>query len=442
VTAHDVVYSFTRFLKPANPLSVAEIFRHIQGAKDFMAGKIQGVEGLKVLDRYTLQIVLNEPFAPSLVVLWLAYAAIVPQDEVEKQRDHFGRSPVGTGPFKFVRWTPNQEIVLEANDHYYEGRPFLDAVVFKIFVGIKLEEAFAEFLKGNLEETIIPSGKIDEVSTDPAYRKYQLFRNPMLNLIYIGFNTRLAPFDDQRVRQAFNYAVNTEAIVKEITKRGNLVAHGPLPPGMPGHGPDLLGYAYDPVKARRLLADAGYPGGTGFPVVQLWSVDKTESTKAELTAYQQYLAEFGVKVEIHFAPNWPTYKKLLEQGKLPMFRLAWYADIPDPDNFLPPLLHSKSPTNRTFYYNPMVDRLLEQARQELDYTQRITLYREVERIVHDDTPWILQHQSVLNHLYQPYVQGVEINYLGKREIPLKKVWFQKNLVEAPTGAASTDKLSP
>jgi ABC-type transport system substrate-binding protein len=90
----------------------------------------------------------------------------------------------------------------------------------------------------------------------------------------------------------------------------------------------------------------------------------------------------------------------------------------------------------------MVDRLLEQARQELDYTQRITLYREVERIVHDDTPWILQHQSVLNHLYQPYVQGVEINYLGKREIPLKKVWFQKNLVEAPTGAASTDKLSP
>jgi peptide/nickel transport system substrate-binding protein/oligopeptide transport system substrate-binding protein len=442
MTAHDIAYSFTRLLDPVQPLPAAELFRYIQGAKKSMQEKPQSVEGLRVLDRYTLQIVLDKPLAPSLVVLGLAHAAIVPQDEVEKQGKHFGHAPVGTGPFKFVQWTPNQEIVLEANDQYYEGRPFLDTVVFKIFSGVKLEETFAEFLKGNLEETIIPSNKIEEVSGDPAYQKYQRFYNPMLNLIYIGFNTRVSPFDDRRVRQAFNYAVNTEAIVKEVTKRGSLVAHGALPPGMPGYDPNLPGYAYDPSKARRLLAEAGYPGGTGFPKVQLWSAHKAESTKAELAAYQKYLADLGVKVEVHFAPNWPAYKEMLEQGKLPMFYLAWFADIPDPDNFLSPLLYSASPTNRTFYHNPRVDRLLEQARQELDYTKRIVLYREVEGIVHDDAPWIPQHHDVVDYLYQPYVQGVEINYLGKRVIPLKKVWFQKNLVEAPTGATSTDKPSP
>jgi peptide/nickel transport system substrate-binding protein/oligopeptide transport system substrate-binding protein len=177
-------------------------------------------------------------------------------------------------------------------------------------------------------------------------------------------------------------------------------------------------------------------------VVQLWSVSQAASTKAGLAAYQQYLADIGVQVEVHFAANWPAYKKMLEEGKLPMFLLAWFADIPDPDNILSPLLHSASPTNRTFYRNARVDRLLEQARQELDYTQRIALYREVERLVRDDAPWIPQHHDVLDYLYQPYVQGVEINSLGKRAIPLKKVWLQKSGVEHRTGAVTPMKPSP
>jgi peptide/nickel transport system substrate-binding protein/oligopeptide transport system substrate-binding protein len=315
VTAHDVVYSFTRLLGPAKPLSARELFRHIRGAEAFGQGKTSGVEGLKVLNRYTLQIVLDEPLAPSLVVLGLAHADIVPQDEVERQGQRFGQAPVGTGPFKFVRWTPHQEIVLEANDAYYEGRPFLDTVVFRIFSGVKLEETFAEFLKGHLEETLIPSSKTDDVNADPAYQQYVRLTEPMLNLIYIGFNTRLRPFDDRRVRQAFNHAVNTTAIVKDIIKRGSLVAHGALPPGMPAYDPALQGYGYDPAKARRLLAEAGYPQGVGFPVVQLWSVSQAASTKAGLAAYRQYLADIGVQVEVHFAANWPAYKKMLEEGK-------------------------------------------------------------------------------------------------------------------------------
>jgi peptide/nickel transport system substrate-binding protein/oligopeptide transport system substrate-binding protein len=429
VTAHDVVYSFTRLLNPQQPLPVTELFRRIQGAKEFMQGKTHHVERLKAVDRYTFQIVLEEPLASLLAVLGLYNTMVVPREEVEKPGGHFGRAPVGTGPFKFVRWEPNQEIVLAANDQYYEGRPFLDTVVFKIRVGSKMEEMFAEFLQGNLEETIIPGGKTEEVRTDPKYRQYQRVHKPTLILLYFGFNTRVKPFDDRRVRQAFNYAVNKEAIVREITQRGSLPATGALPPGMPGHDPDLQGYDYQPEKAKRLLAEAGYPDGVGFPVVQLWSNETAESTKAELAAYQRYLAEVGVQVEIRFAPDWPAYTAMLEQGTLSMFRLVWTADIPDPDNMLSPLLHSTSATNRTFYRHPLVDQLLEQAREKLPYAQRTALYREVERLVLEDAPWIPQHYSVFEYLYQPYVQGVEVSLLGKRVIPLKKIWLKQRLAE-------------
>jgi peptide/nickel transport system substrate-binding protein/oligopeptide transport system substrate-binding protein len=371
-----------------------------------------------------------------LLLLALAYAYVVPQEEVVRQGEHFGRAPVGTGPFQFVRWEPNKEIVLEANDQYYEGRPFLDRLVYKIAVGSRLEEWFAEFLQGNLEEAVIPGNKTAEVRTNPAYRQYQRVHRPALSLIYIGFNTQRKPFDDTRVRQAFNYAVNKEAIVREITHMGSLPATGVLPPGLLGYDPAFQGSPYDPAQAKRLLAEAGYPSGAGFPVVQLWTNHKAESTKAELAAYQRYLADIGVQVDIHFAPDWPTYQSMLEQGKLSMFRLAWRADIPDPDNVLSPLLHSASLTNRTFYRNPQVDQLLEQARKELNDVQRAVLYRRVERLVMDDAPWIPQHYEAFEYLYQPYVHGIEANLLGKRAIPMKDIWLNKSVPEGAMGTAS------
>jgi peptide/nickel transport system substrate-binding protein len=432
VTAHDVVYSLTRLLDPKRPGPVTELFQHIEGAEDFILGKTQRARGLKAVDRYTFQMVLEKPLAPILAALGLPNTAIVPQEEVERLGDGFGRAPVGTGPFKFVRWEPSQEIVLETNKDYYEGRPFLDAVVFKIVVGSKLEQRFTEFLKGNLEEAIVPGGKTEEVRSDPQYQRYQRFRKPTLNFLYIGFNTQLKPFNDRRVRQAFNYAVNTEAIVREITKMGALPATGALPPGMPGYDPNVQGYNYHPEKAKQLLAEAGYPDGAGFPVVQLWSVHQAETTKAELAAYQRYLADLGVKVEIYYAPDWSAYKAMLQQGKLQMFRLLRYADIPDPDNFLAPMLHSASPTNYTFYRNSQVDRLLEQARGKIDDAQRIMLYREVERLITDDPPWIAQNYHVFEYLYQPYVHGVEVSLLGNRAIPLKNVWFKTRSAEGFT----------
>jgi len=427
VTAEDFVYSFTRLLDAKKPGPLTEFLRRIKGANDFMQGTSPSVQGLKAVDRYTLQIALDEPFAPLLAVLGMANAAVVPREEVEGKEEHFGRAPVGTGPFKLERWEPDKEIVLQANDRYYEGRPFLDTVVFKI--GATFEEMFDEFLQGKLEDTLIPSAKTEEVRIDPKYHQSQRFRKPTLSLLYIGFNTRLKPFDDARVRRAFKFAVNKEKIVHEITRMGSIPATGVLPPGMPGHDPDLKMYYYDPDKAKQLLAQAGYPDGAGFPVVQLWTSSKAESTKAELAAYQEYLAKIGVKVEIHVEPDWPTYVRMLDEGKLPMFRLSWSAVIPDPDDFLSRQLHSGAPNNWSFYQNPAVDHLLEQARAELDYKRRIALYHEVERLIMEDAPWINQHYHVFERLYQPYVNGVEISFLGDWAIPMKKIWLKKSPAE-------------
>jgi peptide/nickel transport system substrate-binding protein/oligopeptide transport system substrate-binding protein len=432
VTADDFVYSFTRQLDAKKPGRLTEFLRRIKGANDFMQGTTHRVEGLKAVTPSTLQIELDEPFAPLLAVLGLGNAAVVPREEVERQKEQFGRSPVGTGPFKLVRWEQDKEIVLEANDRYYEGRPFLDKVMFK--VGGTFEEMFAEFLEGRLEETLIPSARTDEVRIDPRYRQYQKVRKPTLGLLYIGFNTQLKPFDDVRVRQAFSYAVNREKIVREITRMGSIPASVVLPPGMPGHDPDLKMYYYDPDKAKRLLAEAGYPDGAGFPVVQLWMASKTEATHAELAAYQEYLAKIGVKVEIRSESDWPTYVSMLNEGKLPMFRLSWTARIPDPDDFLSPQLHSTGANNWAFYRNPQVDQLLDQARKELNYAQRIALYRDVERIVKEDAPWITQHYNVFERLYQPYVNGVEVSFLGDWAIPMKKIWLKKSPTEGTVGA--------
>jgi len=124
-----------------------------------------------------------------------------------------------------------------------------------------------------------------------------------------------------------------------------------------------------------------------------------------------------------------------------MFRLVRYADIPDADNFLAPMLHSTSPTTYTFYRNPQLDRLLEQARGEVNDAQRLAVYREVERLVMDDPPWIAQNYYAFEYLYQPYVQGVEVSLLGSRAIPLKKIWFKKDRIYGSMGATIQGQAS-
>ncbi|UCE05134.1 MAG: ABC transporter substrate-binding protein, partial [bacterium] len=211
VTAEDFVFSITRILNPETHSPVASLFLNIKGAKVFHEGQCSEVEGLKILDRYTIQIQLDEPFAPFLSILAMANAKVIPK---ELAGPNFSQHPVGTGPFKFSSWKDGKEIILTVNENYFLGRPYLDTLNFQIYPNIVWEKIFDDFERGFLDQSIIPSNKYNLIITDPQYQKnYKLVSKPTLNLVYVGINCKIKPLDDVRIRQALSLAVDTEKIV-------------------------------------------------------------------------------------------------------------------------------------------------------------------------------------------------------------------------------------
>jgi peptide/nickel transport system substrate-binding protein/oligopeptide transport system substrate-binding protein len=422
VTAKDFIFSFSRILSPDTRSPVASFFLNIEGAGAYNAGKAHTVTGLISPDPYTLEIKLEQPFAPFLSILAMANAKVVP---LEAMGASFIKYPVGTGPFCFKSWKPGREIVLTANENYYGGRPFLDSLRFRIYPNIEWERIFEDFEKGLLDQSIIPSSEYDVITSDALYtQKYKFVSKPTLNLVYVGMNVTVAPFHDARVRRAICYALNTPKIVADITKRGSVPAKGVLPPGVAGFNPELRGYSYDVERARDLLKEAGYPGGEGIPPVEIWTVSKSESVQKELQAYQRYLEEIGIELVPKVAKNWADFVKRINEKKAPMYYAAWYADYPDPDNFLYVLFHSRSKTNRMGYRNAEVDELLEKARRETDYMARVQLYREIEKVVLREAPVVCQHVNSFSYLFQPWVKGVEVSFLGAAYIPFSRVWLE------------------
>src|SRR5438093_1404615 len=192
----------------------------------------------------------------------------------------------------------------------------------------------------------------------------QYIKRPMISLRFYGFNTRIKPLDDRRVRQALNYAIDRDAILQAVHLGRYALARGILPPGTQGFNPRLGSYGYDPDRARDLLARAGYPEGRRLPPIAVWSSVKRDEIVRELDEIRRYFAAVGVTIEVHHLTDWPAFSRQLDEGRLPMFLYGWYADVPDPDNFLFKLFHSNSPRNFFGYANPTVDHLLVPARAD------------------------------------------------------------------------------
>jgi peptide/nickel transport system substrate-binding protein/oligopeptide transport system substrate-binding protein len=422
VSADDVVFSITRILDPKTRSGAADLFMNIKGARDFREGRAKAVSGLVAVDARTVQIALEEALAPFVAVLAVGHAKIVPRDVVERLGDDFGTRPVGTGPFRFERWERGKEIVLAANPEYFGGAPRLSRLVYRIFLGEQFDAMYAEFVKGNLEDAPVPPREQRTTARDP---RYIYVKRPMISVRIYGFNTRLRPLDDRRVRRALLYAVNREAIIDEVFLGRFTPAHGILPPGTQGFNPRLRGYPHDPQRARALLAEAGYPNGRGLPPIAIWSSVKHEGIIREYEQIKRYLDAVGVQTEIHYLTDWPSYSRALDEGKLPMFVYAWYADVPDPDNFLFKLFHSTSPRNLFRYANPVVDELLAAARSAREIQRRIELYQAAEQAVLDDAPVMPMMHHTYERLFQPYVRSVEVSGLGDPYIPFRKIWLER-----------------
>jgi oligopeptide transport system substrate-binding protein len=428
VVAADVVYSLSRLLDPAVGSPRPWFLDKVQGAEAFRSGTTKSLDSIKAIDRHSVQITLAEAFAPFISILGLPHLTIVPKEEIERAGPDFARSPLGTGPFRFVQWKRGEEIVLEANAQYFRGRPFLDRVRFVIFPGTNESAMIQAFERGELEDSPIPPEKRQAFLQSNTY---QVIRKPTLSLLVIGFNVERPPLDRRKIRQSFNYAIDKVQVNEEVQGGRYVVARGILPPGMPGYTPEIQGYDYAPAKAKDLLAQAGHPAGSNLAPMTLSSSAKSVEAQREFQTIQQNLAAIGIKVNRKQFESWPTFRQALLRGEAELFRFSQYADYPDPDNIFYPLFHSTSETNFFRYRNQLVDDLLDKARRETNDLQRANLYREVEQIILHDAPAAILLHYTFEQVFQPYVEGVEISALGDPYIALRKVRL-KNI--SPTGA--------
>lgn len=420
LTSEDVVYSLTRLLDPRLRSGAAEQFAVIRGAREFREGKVSRVEGLRAIDRYTVEVSLTEAFTPFVSVLAVGHAKIVPKDLAEAQGEAFGTQPVGTGPYKFSHWERGKEIALVANGDYFGGAPQLARVLYRIFPGESSDQICREFEQGNLEESPVPPvcrGKVGD-------SRYLHVQRPTFSVRFYGFNTRFKPLSDERIRMAITHALDRERILQEIFAGRFQAARSILPPGMPGHNPSIKTPPHDLARARALLRAAGYPEGKGIPVIPIWSSVRSPRIESELAAIKTQLHAIGIHAETNFETDWPVFSKRLVEGRLPMFLYAWHAELPDPDSFLFQLFHSKSPRNPTGYANPVVDALLVQARREKDILRRKEIYQRAEPLILEDAPVIPVWHYAYERLFQGYVRNVEVSGLGEAYIPLRKIWLE------------------
>lgn len=420
LTSDDVVFSLSRILDPKFQSGAADLFSSIEGAQEFRAGRAPTVSGLQAPDRYTVRVTLREASTPFVSVLALGHAKIVPRDVVEKQGDAFGQHPVGTGPFTFVRWERRKEIVLSANRDYFEGPPRLARVVYRIFPGELSDVMCRDFDRGELDESPVPPVCRSKVND----ARYQYVRRVTFSVRFYGLQTRMKPMSDVRVRRAIAHAIDRNTLLEDVFTGRFQPASGILPLGLPGYNPNLKPLGYAPARARELLREAGYPEGRGLPTIVFWSGARSERLERELDTVSRQLGAVGIRTETRYETDWPTFSRQVNEGKLPMFIYAWYADVPDPDNFLFRLFYSRSPRNLTGYSNSVVDTLLVQARGEKELARRMDLYRRAEQTILDDAPIIPIWHYPFERLFQGYVRSVEVNGLGDPYIPLRKIWLE------------------
>lgn len=384
VDAEAIKFNFDRALDERHPFFDATL-RSI----NFSLVGYRVIKETRVVDRYTFQLVLTEPFPSLLRNLATRTTGIVSPTAMRRLgKDRFALAPVGSGPFKFVEQERGVKAVLERNPDYWGGAPLLDRVIIRPIVEAASRVA------------ALMAGEVDVMVVIPPDSVHQLRFNRSIQVAFAGpphiwfwmLNCRATPTRDRRVRQALNYAVNREGLVKDILRNTATVARGPFPPGNPGYAKDnVAGYTYDPARARRLLAEAGFP--QGFEMKCFYPASGTGMmVPTPMNEYiQANLRDVGVRVSFDVL----EFGAFIAKARLGLddetaaLQTSWSSN--DPwwlESMFHSDLHPPKGNVRTWYKNPEVDRLLDQARRELNETRRLQLYRQAEKIIVDDAPWI------------------------------------------------------
>ena len=399
--ADSVKFSIERQINPEHPFNKLGKYPFA----NFFFGNVKAVE---VIDPSTVDFILKEPRASFLTILTSAAASIVSPTAVKKFGADYALTPVGTGPFKFTSWERGQRVVLEKNPAYWKFPVKIDRVVYRPIV--EDQARLTELLTGALD--LIVGTPPDYVGQLENHAKVSLLRQVGSHVWYLGINNGKKPFEDKRVRQALNYAVNKDAIVRDVLKGTGAVSAGPVLPKTWGAEPGLKPFPYDPDRAKKLLAEAGYPNGFSTTLWAPESGSGMQSPVAMSTVIQSNLKAVGVSATIQ-TMEWGAFLAKLRTKEQDLFALSWMAGNEDPDMVMYPLLHSSQWTpggpNRALYKNPRFDEVLHQARVTTDQAKRAELYREAQRILHDDPPWIFIDHEVQIAAFAKRVQGFKLH---------------------------------
>jgi peptide/nickel transport system substrate-binding protein/oligopeptide transport system substrate-binding protein len=417
VTAEDVRFSFERVLDPESQCERPWVLTPLRGASAFREGRADRVAGIRVEDERTVVLEIEEPFTPFLAQLTMAPASIVPRELVARDPQAFSAAPVGSGPFRFVRWARDVEIELEAFDGAWDGRPGIDRLRFVILPNVNV--AYQAFRAGEIELlNQLPTGALSEARRE---RPQGLRVWTVLSTRYLGMNLAGPPFSDNRpLRQALNYAVNREALCRDVLQNLAEPASGVVPSALLPVRPE--GYAYDPDRARTLLVQAGFPEGKGLPELELWyNASQEEARIWQVVASD--LAAIGVHTRL-VALEWGAFLSAIRAGRAPLFRGSWVGDYADPHNFLFVLLHSGNAGpegNYARFGDPEFDRLVEAAGSESDPVRRGELYVMAEARAVAEAPWVFLFHPRDEVLIAPGWAGLEHSILGDWAIPLERV---------------------
>jgi peptide/nickel transport system substrate-binding protein len=390
LTSKDVVYTFGSFLDP-----------------NFVSAKkaaYQMMESVRALDAYTVEFKLKEPSGsfPTQLVLH-----VVPDGAGDSLRTF----PIGTGPYRFVRYVPDEQVELTAYEGYWDGLPQNTGVVLRIIPDETMRAL--ELRKGAADMSV------NDVPPDIAFelerrRELKLVEAEGVDYTYIGLNLRDPVLADKRVRQAIAYAVDREAIVKYLRRGLATPAVGVLAPIAWAFEPDVPRFDYDVEKAMQLLDEAGYhdPDGTGpLPRVRLSLKTSTdEFYRLQATVIQQDLRKVGIDVDVR-SYEFATFYADVLSGNVQMYTLQWVG-VTDPD-MLRRVFHSAqvppSGFNRMYYKNPEVDRLLDLATSASSDEERRKYYGDVQKIVAEDVPYVSLWYKTNVAVMRPNVSGLRLS---------------------------------
>jgi oligopeptide transport system substrate-binding protein len=400
ITTDDLIYSMQRACDPDLGSTVAGAYLgDIIGVADVIAGRSNAIAGLSALDDHTLQIQIDAPKAYFLAKLTYPTAFVVDRLQIEREGAAWVERPNGSGPF-VLESLSRDEIVLVRNPRYY-GDLTLARVEYSLSSGLPL----TMYENDQLDIADVPPSEVVRITDpdNPLSREYRIV--PELSVQYLAFNIERPPFDDVAVRQAFAHAIDRTKLADLVLEGTGSAAKGILPPGLPDYDPALEGLAYDPERARALLAGSRYGGPGQMPELSL-AVSGTSAHMAPTTRALLAMIEDNLGLQITVEQvEWPYFLRDLSQHRYQMFTSGWIADYPDSQNFLDLLFHSASTQNHMGYQASDVDRLLEQARVEADAARRTALYRQAERRIVEDAPWVPLIHGVSFVLVKPYVEG-------------------------------------